>query len=159
MKALSIKQPWAFLIVAGLPLVESVDLGNGLSTVRPSGKAILKDIENRRWPLPQWFKTPQRVAVHAGQTPDSDDAMYWLMNKGFAPATVLMLWSNMVPRGVLIGEVDIVGCVTESDSPWFVGPYGFVLANPAVYETPIPYKGRLGFFDIDSSVLSPSFRK
>lgn len=54
-------------------------------------------------------------------------------------------------RGAIIGEVDIVDCVTESKSPWFTGPYGFVLANPVAYKVPVPCKGKLGFFtpDID----------
>jgi hypothetical protein len=50
-------------------------------------------------------------------------------------------------RGCIIGEVDIVGCVTQSKSPWFVGKYGFVLANPILYTMPIPCKGKLGFFE------------
>jgi hypothetical protein len=47
-----------------------------------------------------------------------------------------------------VGEVSIVGCVTESDSPWFHGPYGFLLADPIAYKKPIPFKGRLGFFNV-----------
>ena len=48
----------------------------------------------------------------------------------------------------LIGEVTITACVKESSSPWFVGPYGFVLANPVLYKEPIPYRGQLGFFEV-----------
>ena len=32
-------------------------------------------------------------------------------------------------KGAIIGEVDIVDCVTKSTSPWFEGPFGFVLRN------------------------------
>jgi hypothetical protein len=44
-----------------------------------------------------------------------------------------------------VGSVEIVDCVTVSDSPWFDGRYGFVLRNPE----PLPFRpmrGALGFF-------------
>jgi hypothetical protein len=54
-----------------------------------------------------------------------------------------------IQTGAIIGEVDIIDCVTESKSPWFVGPYGFTLANPVLYDKPIPCRGMLGFFEPD----------
>lgn len=119
MKALSIKQPWAWLIVAGY-----------------------KDIENRNWPT----KFRGRIYVHVGKRFDNL-GLAWLIDKGMAPIDALLLHSNRIPRGAIIGEVDIVDCVEHSKSPWFVGPYGFVLANPTLYDQAIPSKGRLGFFD------------
>jgi hypothetical protein len=50
-------------------------------------------------------------------------------------------------RGAIIGEVDIVDCVNRNTSPWFVGKYGFILANPVLYGNPITCKGKLSFFD------------
>jgi len=50
-------------------------------------------------------------------------------------------------RGAIVGEVDIIDCVDRSDSLWFVGKYGFILANPVLYENPIPCKGKLNFFE------------
>ena len=50
-------------------------------------------------------------------------------------------------RGGIIGEAEIVDCVDHSASPWFVGPFGFVLRNAR----PLPFrplKGRLGFFEV-----------
>ena len=40
-----------------------------------------------------------------------------------------------------------VGCVDESNSPWFCGEYGFVLrrSKPLEFE---PCKGMLGFFKV-----------
>ncbi|MFH1486692.1 MAG: ASCH domain-containing protein [Chloroflexota bacterium] len=118
MKALSIRQPWAWLIANGY-----------------------KDVENRTWPT----KFRGRVYIHAGL---KGDWSAWgfireQMREGYTGAM-----TGAAVLGAIIGEVDIVGCVTESDSPWFEGPYGFVLANPVAYETPIPYKGHLGFFEV-----------
>jgi hypothetical protein len=55
---------------------------------------------------------------------------------------------DLLTRGALIGEVDIVDCVTDSDSPWFTGKYGFVLANPELYSRPKYYRGELGLFEV-----------
>lgn len=147
MKALSIKPPWAYLIIWGYPLTETVENPNGSTSVRLSGKALLKNIENRSWPLPKGFEVPQRIYIHVGKREDNG-AWLRLVNKGFAMFTSLLLSSPALPRGAIIGEVDIIGCVTESESPWFAGPYGFQLANPKAYEKPIPYKGKLGFFEV-----------
>lgn len=49
------------------------------------------------------------------------------------------------PFGALVGIVEITDCVTEMDSEWFFGPYGFVMTNKRLV-TPIPCKGALGFF-------------
>src|SRR4030043_866437 len=143
MKALSIKQPWAWLICAGY-----------------------KNIENRNWYLhmpplldyPGYAKNvPMRIYVHSGKKYDVEGADFLLsqIRRRF-PAlyqnkTDLDTFLDVEYRselfGAIIGEVDITGCVDESDSPWFVGPYGFTLANSVLYGKPVPYKGRLGFFE------------
>jgi hypothetical protein len=131
MKALSIKQPWAWLIVMGH-----------------------KNIENRDWPTDY----RGRVYVHAGLKMDYEafegDPAYRTLDRfirdlitpsdnydwDVAPHAELL--------GAIVGEVDIVDCVRYHKSPWFFGRYGFVLANPVAYERAIPYKGRLGLFDV-----------
>lgn len=129
MKALSIRQPWAWLICKGY-----------------------KDVENRPWRT----EFRGRVYVHTGKRFDKDcmeelmDALNYHFPDGEAyQAAYNLLFDIPVsayPLGCIIGEVDITGCVTKNDSPWFTGPYGFILANPVLYVSPIPYKGRLGFF-------------
>ena len=59
---------------------------------------------------------------------------------------------GMFITGAIIGEIDITGCVDHSDSPWFFGPYGFTLANPVLYDKPIPCKGMLRFFEPDIDI-------
>lgn len=138
MKALSIKQPWAWLICAGI-----------------------KDIENRDWfigrkpALGGYFKDrvielPQRIYVHAGKIPEkySEELIKYLCARGLSVIQTLMLYSGQIARGAIIGEVTITECVTKSDSRWFVGKYGFVLKDPMLYDKPIPYRGQLGFFKV-----------
>lgn len=57
-------------------------------------------------------------------------------------------------RGALIGTVDIVDCVESSDSDWFSGPFGWVLANPREFKHPIPYKGAVGIFYVALTELA-----
>jgi len=62
--------------------------------------------------------------------------------------------SKNIERGGIIGSVEIVDCVTESNSRWFMGRYGFVLRDPKPLPF-IPWKGQLGFFDVPDSVINP----
>jgi len=51
--------------------------------------------------------------------------------------------------GCILGTVEVVDVIeikTIFTSPWFQVRYGLVLSNPTLYETPIPYKGSLGFW-------------
>jgi hypothetical protein len=120
--ALSIRQPWAWLIANGH-----------------------KDVENRRW------LTRRRgpILIHAAQTIDSTAAD--LLALGRHPVT--HSWIDFEPpnffeHGGIVGRADIIDCVTRHPSPWFVGPFGIVLANAK----PLPFMavgGRLGFFPVD----------
>lgn len=134
MKALSVKQPWAWLICKGY-----------------------KDIENRNWRIgrkkaPYYnadyhLELPMRIYIHASKSHDEicNDTFDFIRKARGNPYGDGLEWRG--DFGAIIGEVDIVDCVTESKSPWFVGKYGFVLANPILYEKPIPCRGMVGFFN------------
>lgn len=122
-KALSIMQPWAWLIVSGF-----------------------KDIENRDWRC--HFRGP--VLIHAGKKVDRD-AMEAL-STGYHPVTgqpldidLYAVLPHTFETGGVVGEAVITGCVDRSDSPWFVGRYGILMreARPLPF---VPCKGALGFF-------------
>lgn len=123
MKALSIRQPWAWLIINGG-----------------------KDIENRSWPT----RLRGRILVHAskGMTRDEYRSVDDLLTVSSMRTLGIKLPAfEELERGGIVGSVEIAGLVSESKSPWFFGPYGFVLQNPR----PMPFiqfKGALGFFDI-----------
>ena len=123
MKALSIRAPWWWMILHGG-----------------------KDIENRDWST----KYRGTVLIHASK---------WFVRHGvvedFQWAKPLMpdtrpsvtLGELRALGGHIVGAVDIVDCVSESDSSWFFGKFGFVLRNPRVVE-PYQVKGALGFFKV-----------
>ena len=58
-----------------------------------------------------------------------------------------------LPRGGVVGSVEIVNCVTASNSRWFSGKYGFVLRDPRPLPF-TPWSGLLGFFDVDLSKIN-----
>ena len=118
MLALSIQQPWAWLITHGY-----------------------KDVENRTWPT----KIRGRFYIHAGKKLDHK-GYQWI--KETYPEIPLPNKKDLYLGGV-VGEATLDACVTEMDSKWFFGDFGYVLKN-ATTRPFAPYKGRLGFFNIPS---------
>ncbi len=122
--AISIRQPWAHAIVHGW-----------------------KDIENRTWST--MVRGP--ICIHASKY---DKRNFAEDAEGYRGALDIVRASFDVPNiafddltfGAIVGVADIVDCVTDHASPWFFGPYGFVLANARPI-TPIPLKGKQGFFE------------
>lgn len=130
MKALSLMQPWAWMMTHGLPGIP------------------MKDIENRKWQTS--FRGP--VLVHASKTFD-DDGLDFIQDKleelGFDYEQVLPEKYN---QGGIVGVFTITDCVRHSKSPWFFGPYGFVVKN----QHPLPFhplRGQLNFFEVSQEVV------
>jgi len=91
-----------------------------------------KDVENRDWPT----RGRGWIIIHAG------------VSKSELAASQMGL-----PRGGIVGMARIVDCVTEMDSRWFFGRYGFVLRD--AFPLPlIPCRGQLGFFLPPPDVLA-----
>jgi hypothetical protein len=140
MIALSIRQPWAWLIL---------NAGKG--------------IENRTWPT----KFRGRFLIHAAKGctfREHQEAVSFMRSiRGQSVAMAPSRWASALDQdrwragerqpieyGGIVGEVEIVDCVRQSDSPWFTGAfmghYGFVLRDPK----PLPFRpmpGRPGFFE------------
>lgn len=122
--ALSIRQPWAWLIIHGG-----------------------KDIENRNWPT----RFRGRLLVHASKGMTREEyrqcARFIVSDSRIAHLIQSLPPMEELPKGGIVGSVDVIDCVTESGSPWFVGDYGFVLRKPRAEEF-FPIKGTLGFFRV-----------
>jgi len=137
MKAITIKQPWASLIVEGI-----------------------KDIENRTWAT----KFRGRVLIHASAKPVVGLPCEALTDEQYARVfTAKKLNSLIGENGAIIGSVEIVDCVINHPSIWAektpdyimkgdeewngIPIYNWVLANPVKYAKPIPAKGKLSFWE------------
>ena len=126
MKAISIRQPWAWLIVNGY-----------------------KDIENRTWNT----KYRGMVLIHASK--GMTRHQYLLVNAicESMPSSqrITLPPFDQLQRGGIVGYAHITGTTRESESPWFFGPVGFQLtgAKPLPF---LPMKGRLSFFETGMSM-------
>ena len=104
-----------------------------------------KDIENRRWRT----KFRGQILIHCSRNYD---------HEGHALIRQMGYGENLRavdPKlfGSLLGIVTITDCVTESDSRWFFGPYGFVLRDAKWLKNPIPRRGQLSIFDVPDEVI------
>src|SRR4051812_31769631 len=137
MKALTIRQPWAALIMAGS-----------------------KDVENRVRPTS--FRG--RLAIHAGLrfaditsdsitsdsiTSDSITSDSIVAAAGAElgiPADAVMT----LPRGVIVGTVELHDCRRDSDSPWALPDrWHWLVHDPEPLAEPVPATGRLGLWTWD----------
>ena len=134
MKALSIMQPWALLIVNGH-----------------------KDIENRTWQARNpGLRFRGKVLIHAGKTLDGPKRDYGHFTRYIRDSFGVHLPElDALQLGGIVGMAEFTDCVTQHNSPWFFGTYGFVIAQARTLPF-MPVKGQLGFFDVqyDRSLLA-----
>ena len=136
---------------------------NAISIRAPWWYAILhlgKDIENRdrRWAV------RGRVLIHASRWFDGrgiyDDwhqvtQMWRSSSRGLPPPRLDSIFAQLQESGgSIVGSVEVTNCVEESQSSWFVGPWGLVLRHPLAYRRPIPWKGQLGVFKVPMHILT-----
>ena len=128
MKALSVRQPWAWLIVHRY-----------------------KDVENRVWYTT--YRGPVLIHASKGLTRREYDECALFMARVAGPppspalAHIILPGFGQLERGGIVGRANIVDCVEWSASPWFVGPFGFVLGEREA----LPFrecKGALGLFEV-----------
>lgn len=130
----------SFIDMADLPRI-------ALSVRQPSAWAIVaghKPIENRTMgSIRAGHMVPGRICIHAaaGLKQEEFRYLYWRLGEhGVQCPHPLDL-----PRGAIIGTVEVTGIITQSDSAWFGGKAGLTLADPQPIE-PIAAQGALGYF-------------
>lgn len=156
MRALTVRQPWAWAIVHGG-----------------------KDVENRTRNVAGAYRGP--VAIHAGLTVAAMDSSYAYSVSHLLSASGLKLLGDVLPVGAIIGVVDLVD-VHRQDflpspdgdpakfaqcSPWaqydlrpralqvpHQSMWHLVLANPRPLAEPIPFRGRLGLWTLPDDVAA-----
>lgn len=148
MLAVSIKQPWAWLIMEGF-----------------------KTVENRRW-APKKMQPGQRIAIHASKGADSTafDKVASILSE--ADFVRFCRAAKSMHRGAIIGTVEFVGIFPESAAierkqhyaplseaalRWYEGSIGWVFANPQRLRTEFPCSGQLGFWEVDHAIRYAMF--
>lgn len=136
MKAISVRQPWAWLIMRPDITEAGVRRQFALS-------GLFKDIENREFGATY----VGRLYIHAagGMTREEfERAALFAADRGVDELPEM----DEVEAGGLVGYVSLVGCVRESTSRWFTGPWGWVLREP-VPSALRPCAGGAGIFDAE----------
>jgi hypothetical protein len=124
MKALSVQQPWAWLVINGI-----------------------KDIENRKWST----KFRGEFLIHTGRTFDMKG--YCWIEENMPEVFAMLPELGAFRMGGIVGKATLVDCIMQSESKWFFGPYGFVLTRATSLPWR-PYRGKLGFFEVASHANS-----
>jgi hypothetical protein len=126
MKALCVCQPWAWLIIHGY-----------------------KDIENRSWSTA--YRGPLLIVASKCKTPTWKRNVFSSPEMEAALHKLLRRLKIKLPEtfesGGVVGRVVLSDCLRASESPWFVGPVGWLLtdAEPLPFT---PVRGRLKLFDV-----------
>ena len=117
MKLLTIKQPWASLICLGI-----------------------KDVENRTWK--QNSLIGERLLIMASKKEENMDSTNnrWREEYQRLVADGIVPPLNELPKGVIIGYVDVVSIDEVHDSIWAADSshLKYVLTNPHLFQTPLP---------------------
>lgn len=137
MRAISVRQPWAWAILHGKP------------------------VENRGkpWPLGEYALHASKLPAPAkdGTVPYTFMEQVWearsmARRTGLDWTGILTYESLYATSGAIIGVIEVVDCVTSHSSPFFCGPIGLVLANVRPLAKPIPCKGALGAWAVPPEI-------
>ncbi len=130
MRALTVRQPWAWAIAHGY-----------------------KTIENRTWVPP--LEPGELLAIHAGRakasTEDLDLAARRLGRRANLPQDF--------ERGAVIAVVRFQRIVEASGNRWFEGPIGWVLYDAVALPSPVKCNGRLGLWYLPPKVEARVLRQ
>lgn len=128
MKALSIRQPWTALILAGV-----------------------KPIENRTWGT----RYRGRILLHAGRQSD-DTASLTVVRMASELDRKLLARGGILGSAELVDvltDADTHPPVPGADQWAVPGVMHWLLRDPVIFEEPIPYRGALGLFNVPDEVL------
>lgn len=125
MRAITVRQPWAWAIL-------HAD----------------KDVENRSWTTD--YRGP--LLIHAAAKKPPKDDVAWLESNGLTKCP------EVFELGAIVGMVTLMNVVKydkkrHADNEYAEGPFLWMLEYPIPFQTPIPFKGQLGFFNVPDELL------
>ena len=122
---LSVKQPWASLIISGC-----------------------KNIENRVWPPPDKL-IGQRLLIHASKTIDRE-----ALRLDIVKSHLRFIRENPMPLGCILGSVIVIDCLKPFDDKsenewWAEDQCGWILSYPRKLKNPIKAVGALKIWEFN----------
>jgi len=129
MKCLSIRQPWSWLIMHNY-----------------------KDVENRTWRVNT--SKPSWILIHASKKYEGG-VLDRLFDKGIITAqTYGEAAKSKEQLGCILGEALLYSISTQNVSLWAEpNCYHWYFLATTLFVEPIPYKGKLGLFDVPEHIL------
>jgi hypothetical protein len=124
--ALTVRQPWASLIAAGI-----------------------KTVENRSWVREDILG--HRIAIHSSGNPNPQARAYLAENLPRSEGRAHKIAAADNPLSTIVCTAVVAEFVTASDSWWFSGPFGWVLTDIQPCE-PIRCSGALRLWSLPAEV-------
>lgn len=130
MKVLSVKQPWAALLVNGI-----------------------KDIENRT----RRTTFRGRILIHASKAQESGFIADFLTEEQAKAVCEAKIedsdFGKSLVRGMIIGSIEIYDCVKNDRSIWAEkNVWNWKVRKPILFKKPIPAKGKLGLWNFEKEI-------
>jgi hypothetical protein len=102
----------------------------------------IKDVENRSWETE--FRGP--FFIHAGKKIDTGSALHFLGSGIEFP--------ERFETGAIVGAAVLTNCTRVQRSDWHQhGQFGFYVESPILFKKPVPWRGKLGFFDVPDTAV------
>lgn len=135
-KAISIRAPWwVWILETGQPWQKTIENRTRRSHYR--GPVLIH--------ASSWWREQEVLA-------DQRSAMLAARADGSYPVPPLTMGDMKRFGGHIVGIADMVDCVEAHDSPWFCGPFGYVLENARWIAEPFAQKGALGLFEVEYDI-------
>lgn len=152
MKALTLWQPWASLMVVGAKQIET----RSWATKYRGPLAIHSAARNMPLYLRELCTEEPFMTALRLRRPSRDETALMVMH--------LIMGVTELPRGKILGVVDLLHCLPVEELPgveepertfgdYSPGRFGWVCANPRRLRTPIAYRGRQGLWNLPDDVL------
>jgi len=130
MKAITVRQPWAWAFFHAIPVK---DVENRTRQTKHRGPLIIHS--SARCPPAEYQAAAREIRRITGRSPPPLEEL---------------------PLGQVLGTVDVLECVRDSTSRWAQpGLVHWMVRNPRACK-PFPARGKLALFEINSPVLESS---
>lgn len=158
MRALTLTQPWAGLVAAGIKLIEN----RSRSIVRRGDIGMRFAIHASREIVPATYDRIREIAPELVPSFERD-AGWWSLSR-ITSAVIAVATLDKILDGEWSAEAiaehanEIAGSIGHPLGPdqirWFFGPIGYVLRDVRVLRSPVPCRGALGFWTMPDDIAS-----
>ena len=149
MRALTLTQPWAGLVASGIKLVEN----RPRAMIKPDDFGVPFALHASREIHPEVYNRiaeidpPQDIRLVSADAPWP--RLSRITSAVIAVATILCAVGDHDPLDSILGKQ-----WRGNQRRWYFGPVGYLLRDVRALETPIPCRGRLGFWTLPPDVES-----